>query len=264
MPDAKTSDPHVPGDMSPLRLAMHKASMSVATLFGSRRVVRRLFPPPSLCFYDARRHPSVRGAVALSIDDAFTSGTAHGVGMTSEVLALLRQHGAHATFFTMLDGCGEMNEEAFAGLTAAGHELGNHMIADRAYDQDSEPEFEDALLRAQEALTRHQGEAPRWFRAPHGKLSPTMARVIARHGLTNVMMDSFADDPFVPDARFLARTMLRQATHGSILLIHMPERGFREWNFEALRLLLEGLGRRGLTPVTVSELAERAAITSQG
>jgi|TARA_B100001964_G_C14087765_1_gene533369 hypothetical protein len=85
-----------------------------------------------------------------------------------------------------------------------------------------------------------------------------MKRVLERHGLTNAMMDCYAHDPFVPDPQFLAQFMAEQATDGSILLIHMPERGFREWNLEALGLLLAAIAQKGLEPITLSELAERA------
>ena len=52
--------------------------------------------------------------------------------------------------------------------------------------------------------------------------------------------------------------MGRCATHGSILIIHMPERGFREWNHEAIECLLARLAAKGLRVVTLSELAAAA------
>ncbi len=255
MPDSLA--PRVPADVSRTQLWIHKAALNAATLAGSRRVLRRLFPEPTRCYYDVRQHPGVRGRVALTLDDAFMSATAGANAcMLDSVQRLLRDHHAHATFFAMLDGCRAVRDEAVASLLEDGHELGNHLVSDRPYHQDSERDFEDALVRTQEALTRFQGHAPVWFRAPHGKLSATMARVLSRHGLTHAMMDCYGNDPFVPDSRFLAEIMLRQATHGSILLLHMPERGYREWNLDALRGLLDGLSRRGLEVVTLSELAK--------
>jgi hypothetical protein len=38
------------------------------------------------------------------------------------------------------------------------------------------------------------------------------------------------------------------------MTIHMPELGFREWDFRAMELILAELGRRGLRSVTLSEL----------
>ena len=178
--------------------------------------------------------------------------------MLPEVRDLLGRYEARATFFVMLSGCRGVPDEALRSLLKAGHELGNHLIADRPYHEDSEQSFEQSLLKTQNQLVEWTGEPPRWFRAPHGKLSPTMMRVLARHGLTNAMMDTYAHDPFIPDARFVSKFLVDQATHGSIMLIHMPERGCREWNFAALANVLQGLKAKGLTPVTLSELADRA------
>ena len=41
---------------------------------------------------------------------------------------------------------------------------------------------------------------------------------------------------------------------GSIIIIHMPEKGVREWNFEAMDLILNGLNEKGLDIVTLSQL----------
>lgn len=102
---------------------------------------------------------------------------------------------------------------------------------------------------------------PRWFRAPHADLSDSMRTVLKRHGFANVLCDCFANDTLISDSHFIAQKLLSTVTSGSILVIHMPERGFREHNFLALRELLQGLQQRSLRPVTVSEL-NRAASSS--
>jgi peptidoglycan/xylan/chitin deacetylase (PgdA/CDA1 family) len=102
---------------------------------------------------------------------------------------------------------------------------------------------------------------PRWFRAPSASLSEVMSRVLERRGYTHVLTDSYANDPHVPLPRWLAWAMCRRATHGSILVLHMPERGFREWDLEAIEAVLTRLGRRGLRSVTLTEL-HAAATTS--
>jgi peptidoglycan/xylan/chitin deacetylase (PgdA/CDA1 family) len=94
----------------------------------------------------------------------------------------------------------------------------------------------------------------RWFRAPSASLSNTMDAVLARRGFTHVLTDSYANDPHVPFPRWVAWAMDCAATHGSILVLHMPELGFREWDLEAIDRVLDRLGRRGLRSVTLSEL----------
>lgn len=114
-------------------------------------------------------------------------------------------------------------------------------LLDGTADWDSDEDDEDT-------------EQVHWFRAPGGIMSESMSRVVKRRGFTHVLGDCYANDPFVTDPEFIAGTMLENAMHGSILVIHMPERGFREYNLPALRLVLEGLRRRGLRAVTLSTL----------
>ena len=254
----ESDDPRVADDVPLPQLYITQGVLRLLGLVGARRILSRMFPAPSISHFDVKKHPRVEGYVALTLDDAFHSGARPEASMLPEVRDLLGQYEARATFFVMLDGCHEVPDEALRSLIDAGHEFGNHLITDRPYHEDSEQDFEKALLEAQTKLAEWSDEKPRWFRAPHGKLSPTMLRVLARHGLTNAMMDAYAHDPFVPDAGFVSKFMVDQATHGSIMLIHMPERGFREWNFAALAEVLRRLRAKGLTPVTLSELADRA------
>lgn len=88
----------------------------------------------------------------------------------------------------------------------------------------------------------------RWFRAPHADLSPNMQKVLSQNGFTNVLCDSFANDTQILDSSFIAETLLSlvDPRGGSIIVIHTPEPGFREHNFEALEILLQGLGEQGL------------------
>lgn len=104
----------------------------------------------------------------------------------------------------------------------------------------------------------------RWFRAPHADLSPNMQKVLSQNGFTNVLCDSFANDTQILDSSFIAETLLSlvDPRGGSIIVIHTPEPGFREHNFEALEILLQGLAERQLRAVTVTELTEAALRTS--
>ena len=80
-----------------------------------------------------------------------------------------------------------------------------------------------------------------------------MARVLEQEGYTLVLCDAFGMDT-VCGADYVARHILRTARGGSVVLMHMPERGFREHNLPAMRAVLAGLARRGLRCRTLSEL----------
>ena len=249
-----------PGAASQL---LSKVAWSMLSLVGARRVVSILFPAPTRSFFDVAQHPGVRGYVALTFDDAFLRSSRASDSMVEEVRRLLRKHNASATFFVTSSFVGngaetsEIDEE-IAALVRDGNELGNHLPLDRPYHEDSRVEFESELDKTARTISRFH-PATRWFRAPHGRLSSTMSTVLADRGLINVMTDAYANDPHVPDPQYIAKTVLKAAQDGSIVLIHMPERHFRQWNIHALQLILEGLSQRQLRAVTVSTLFDASS-----
>lgn len=117
---------------------------------------------------------------------------------------------------------------------------------------------------AKEAASLETSKAPaakapvRWFRAPGGSLSSSMGSVLERHGFTHVLCDAYANDPWISDPEFIADTVLQHTADGSVIVLHMPERGFREYTFQALRKILDGLAARKLKSVTLSALRAAA------
>ena len=205
---------------------------------------------------------AVNGCVALTIDDGLARHGAEG-SMVGAVASLLRKHSAHATFFVCSKYLDGLESEA-QSLVAEGHELGNHMVEDVnfLYPKMAAEEFEAALTGVTAAIERAApGHRVRWFRAPQGLLTATMAEAVRRNGLRHALGDAYADDWALEDANFVASTILRQATHGSVIILHQPEVGYREHTLTTLRLVLEGLSERGMRAVTLSELD---AISSAG
>ncbi len=52
----------------------------------------------------------------------------------------------------------------------------------------------------------------------------------------------------------IANLILKTVQPGSIIIIHMPERGVREWTYEALELVLKGLTARNLNLLNLTDL----------
>lgn len=250
-------EPEVEGELSPSAVRFHKLLWEARVAPGARRVVPKLWPT-SLCFFDQHKHPGVTGYVALTFDDAFCRPGYESNAMVEEVRALMKKHNATGTFFTIGDCCSPILNDAIQGLLADGSELSNHCGTDRKHNSDTAEQFTLSIDRADQELLRLQGKLNQWFRAPHGQLSNTMDDVLATRGMQNVMFDSYGNDTQIPDGEYIANVMLRLIDHGSISLIHMPERNFREWNFTALKLFLEGLDKKSLKAVTLTELAKLA------
>jgi hypothetical protein len=82
-----------------------------------------------------------------------------------------------------------------------------------------------------------------------------MEQGLERLDMYNVMCDAYAVDPVVENGVWIANSLVNQAKDGSIILIHMPEKGFREYCLTALELLLRELCvEKRYRIVTVSEL----------
>ena len=256
----KDEDPALASDASPIWSNLDKIQWIVMSRI-SRHIAPLLFPPPQLNFYDVNEHPGVEGLCAVTIDDCFCRQDDEKKSMIKDVKALLKKGNAKVTFFSTLKySQGKWREKQISDLLKDGHELANHCEDDREYDNDSAASFEEGLLATDNWIKKMTGskKTGKWFRAPSGKTSPAIMEVLEKHGMVNVMLDGYANDPHIPDSDFIAKTMLTAAQSGSILIIHFPEKGFREWNIGAMESLFEGLKEKGLKCVTLSELESAA------
>jgi len=227
---------------------------------GSRRfisLVKAIFPQfaDTLFYYPALAHPGIAGMVALTIDDGICR-QGQEQSMLSEVLALLKNHSAHATFFL---NSKSLHEGDLARLVRDGHELANHLPQDQSYASFEAPDFRRVFLETDAALAPYlPSGSRRWFRAPQGRLTGAMVDVLRELNVTHVLGDSYADDWAITDPQLVASLYLSMVKPGSVLIMHMPERGFREHTHETIRLVLEGLRLRGLTAVTLGKLSAHA------
>ncbi len=193
------------------------------------------------------RAPGGDPAVALTIDDAPTpSGT-------REILRVLEEHGARATFF-LIGRRAARHPDLVEELVRAGHELGHHMWRDeRSLGLDSAA-FEARLERTDSVLERFGGS--RWLRPGGGLYSASMGRTARRHGYRIALGDVYPFDPAVRWPPLTARMILAWAGPGSVIILHDGE-GRAARTAEVLRRVLPALERRGLEVVTLGELAGR-------
>ncbi|CAK9036945.1 Uncharacterized 30.6 kDa protein in fumA 3'region (ORF2) [Durusdinium trenchii] len=171
------------------------------------------------------------GHVALTIDDGLCRSGA-GRSMVTEVRELLKEHGAQATFFLCSDYVEDLEAEA-KQLLEDGHEFANHCPKDGVDYYNMPPvEFETELLKTSSKIQELTGANPYWFRAPQGKYSGQMHGYVSKHGMQHALGDCYCDDWAIEDSQWVAGTMLQQARGGSVMIVHMPEKGFREHIFK--------------------------------
>jgi peptidoglycan-N-acetylglucosamine deacetylase len=195
-----------------------------------------------------------RREIALTFDDGPSSE------WTPQILDLLREHGARATFFLL--GCSIAGREAI--LTRAvedGHELANH-----AFSHTDPALLSDEALRAELTRTAALVEAvvgtrPRHFRPPYADTDFRVADVARSAGFERTVLRSI--DPAdwrEPDPDAIADQILAEARRGSIVCLHdaLPPDGAgtpsRQPTVDALTRVVPELARRRYRLVTVGGL----------
>jgi peptidoglycan/xylan/chitin deacetylase (PgdA/CDA1 family) len=196
-----------------------------------------------------RTAPSTR-IVALTIDDGPTPG------WTPQVLAILRRHGAKATFFRV----GERAQAAPDLVTQtadAGHEQGNHTWAHDDLTQHGEAFDRGTLERAHELLANLTGLAPTLCRPPYGRIDSIGLAVCAglHYGVT-----LWSDHVTGSNPRGDVDTILRQPLPGSIILAHDGGSEPNARLMTQLDRLVASLTDTGYRFVTVSELLAASAL----
>ena len=196
---------------------------------------------PEVLFYVGTAEP----VVALTIDDGPSVAT-------PEILEVLAENDAHATFFVIGEHVRDFPDLA-RRLVAEGHELGHHMMIDEP-SIDLPPEvFRTRFEEMDEILGDFGGSEV--FRPASGWYDDRMVEDVARLGYRTVLGSVYAFDAQVPSAKW-ARWYMRQLIGpGSILILHDgPERGAR--TADVLRALLPELRARGIRVVPVSSLSK--------
>ena len=182
--------------------------------------------------------------VALTIDDGPDSET------TTQILNLLDQHGAKATFFLISEHIAG-NEELVKRMVSGGHELGNHMTTDESSIQLPLDEFEEKLTEAGETLS--QFSKIRWFRPGSGWYNQDMLDLINKYNYQCVLGSVYPYDPQLGSAWFSIKYILWKVSPGDVIVLHdHHSRGRR--TIEVLKVVLPELAVRGYELVTLSEL----------
>lgn len=214
-------------------------------------------PPPYLIAYLRGKFPDVLFEVttpekimALSIDDA---PSAH----TDEIMDILRQHDAHATFFVIgsqVDG----REETLRRLVREGHELANHAMHDEPSARLRVEELETQIREVKAKLTAaYAAEGGRilpnnYFRPGSGFFTYAMRDFLGNRGFRIVLGSVFPHDPQIRYPGVNARHILSMAHPGAIVICHDR----RSWTAPMLREVLPELKRQGYRIVTVTDLVK--------
>lgn len=191
-----------------------------------------------------------RGEVALTIDDGPDPQ------VTPQVLAILAQHGARATFFCIGERAAA-HPELCRKMLDAGHRIENHGARHPTLCSLSGPAgWRREILDGQRILYSITGHTPHFYRAVAGLRNLFLDPILHGEGLQLASWTRRGFDTRERDPGKVLQRLTHQLAAGDILLLH-DGNAARTRADEALIVvvlpkLLEAIRDRGLTPVTLA------------
>ena len=179
--------------------------------------------------------------VALTFDD--------GPGpYTRLVLAKLRKHGVHATFFVVgrnipLDAGATRQERALGAV-------GDHTFTHPLLTAMSTGEAEAEIVRTQHALARSSGGRVFLFRPPYGGRNPSIDAIARAHGLLDIIWTVDSADSLGANYAQIGRNVIGGLRPGAIVLMHENH----GQTVRAMPSIFAALQRKHLRAVSVPQL----------
>lgn len=192
------------------------------------------------------RHDNSLKRIALTFDDG-----PH-YKYTPEILDILKEYGAKATFFVV----GELAErypELILREIAEGHEVANHTWSHPKMSKLSQAKLTEEILRTERLLNEIADYRPKLFRPPEGSFRRSSEELAEDNDYTLIMWTVDTRDWAHTPVDKIVETVLTQTGSGSIILCH-DFIGRDSPTPEALRIIIPRLLDDGYEFVTVSEL----------
>ena len=176
------------------------------------------------------------GRVSITFDDGPTE-------LTPEVLKLLAEYDARATFFVLANRVSEQSD-VLRQIVANGHEVGIH-----GYEHSMRDYF-DQVRRCAKHFSEH-GVRPRIVRTPGGVLEPLLTMRLWWLGYRTVLWSFDTRDSMRLEGKWSGPAPeYSRIEAGAIVLMHDDN----PLCIEELTILLQKIRQNGLRSVTVSEL----------
>ena len=194
--------------------------------------------------YGIKQVATDRRAVAITFDAA--NASSH----TLDILDLLEQYNAKATFF-VIGLYAVSNPEVSREIVARGHEIASHSYEHLEMKDSSDKQIFESLYKTDRVLREINGNTTVQYRPPSGHT--VFADRAVAHGLgAEVILwsvDSGDGFSYVPEARVINR--VKESLHnGGIVLMHV----YGQFTLNALKVLLPYYAEQGYAFVTVSDL----------
>lgn len=180
---------------------------------------------------------------------ALTFDAAWGNSDTDELLSILAQNNAKATFFTTGEWVDKYPEDV-KKLFDAGHEIQNHSDTHPHPSNLSFEQLVNDTNACDEKIYAITGVYPTLYRAPYGEYDNNVIQTIKSMGKKVIQWDVDSIDWDNASVEQIVERVLSKTENGSILLFHNDT----ENTPEALSQILPKLKQDGYTVTTVSDL----------
>lgn len=219
-----------------------------------------------LGFYSSALHPDsdkwIREGIIISQVAtsqkaiAFTFDDGPNPDATLQVLEVLKQHNAKATFF-VLGTHAQDYPHLIKSIQLAGHEIGNHGFSHKITEYNNTSFLKSDIKQSEDVITRITGIRPRLLRPPGGFLSRDLIKYCLQEKLKIITWTWQADykDWKSTDSSYLADQIVTGIHPGQIILLHDGGQN-RQIMIKALTQALAELSDLGYRFVTISQLLE--------
>jgi len=175
--------------------------------------------------------PTEDKAVYLTFDDGPY------VGVTDEVLKILKQYDAKATFFC-IGGNVANNPGLFQKITTEGHSIGNHSMTHQMGWGKSKKTYLKDIRRAEKLINSNL------FRPPYGKINFKSNKTLQKK-YKIIMWDIIAGDfDEKCSVEQMVKNVVLNLEKGSIIVLH-DNKKFQKKMFAALPLIIENIQKNG-------------------
>lgn len=191
--------------------------------------------------------PTNEKIIAITFDDGPDST------YTPQILNILRQYNAEATFF-MIGFRVKRNPYLIDQVLKEGHEIGNHTMNHLYARSATGQKLENDILEGKRYLQKWV-DKPLLFRPPGGYINESVFTTATEAGY-EIVLWSWHQDPrdwSSPGKDKIVNHVLNNAKSGDIVLLH-DGGGDRSQTVEALKEILPALQKQGYRFVKVSEL----------
>ncbi|NOV00351.1 polysaccharide deacetylase family protein [Paenibacillus sp. LMG 31457] len=171
---------------------------------------------------------------------------------TDQILELLKQYEAKATFFVVGNKI-QLYPDVLERTAREGHEIANHTY-NHAYIG-KKTNIKKELNTTEELIIAKTGQRSQLFRPPGGFYNDRLVSVVKDEGYKMIMWSWQLDtkDWDTPGVNRIVNSVLKNAKNGNIVLFHDYIEGPTQ-TIQALKIILPELKNRGYKLITVSEL----------